>query len=166
MGPRTVTAALLLAALAGCSTGDATPAATPEVEAPVAVEAPAPLDAAGLQAAIATPEMVSVVTYDATTDPNQLLGRPGGYASRVSWDDTRVPAEELAAAEPGDAERGGVIECFADEAAAAERLAYLGAFVGTLLNEYQTVHGPCVLRLTGALLPDQAAAIAAAVDVA
>jgi hypothetical protein len=62
--------------------------------------------------------------YDETTDPNQLLGRPGGYTEKCDWADKR--AEQLL----DDDLVGGSIEVFDTPGLARERAVYLGAFQG------------------------------------
>ena len=59
-----------------------------------------------------------LIIYNATTDPNHLLGRQGGYTSKAAWVD---PAAVAAGAgspsgDPGGIEFGGGIEVFASVA--------------------------------------------------
>lgn len=63
----------------------------------------------------------SVIDYTATTDPNHLLGRPDGYASKASWTDTRISAAQANDDTSGSVDLGGSIEVFASAAAAQAR---------------------------------------------
>ena len=74
--------------------------------------------------------ITDVIVYNATTDPNHLLGRQGGYTSKTAW---VTPAAVAAGAgspssDPGGTEFGGGIEVFATTADAQSRLAELKAF--------------------------------------
>lgn len=55
--------------------------------------------------------------YDESTDPNDLLGRPGGYTSKAAFADARVPSDKYGS-DVDDSDRGGSIEVFATEARA------------------------------------------------
>ena len=103
--------------------------------------------------------ITSVTVYNATTDPNHLLGRQGGYTSKVAW---VVPAAVSAGAgspssDPGGTEFGGGIEVFAATADAQSRLDELKAFKPPLGDGYDYLAGGAVLRLSNYLTPDQAA---------
>ncbi len=103
--------------------------------------------------------ITGVTVYNATTDPNHLLGRQGGYASKVAW---VVPAAVSAGAgspssDPGGIEFGGGIEVFAATADAQSRLDELKAFKPPLGDGYDYLAGGAVLRLSNYLTPDQAA---------
>ncbi|MEX5709508.1 hypothetical protein AB1484_14625, partial [Parafrankia sp. FMc6] len=100
----------------------------------------------------------TTVVYTAQNDPDRLLGRPGGYSSRLAFTDERISASEIAGA-PADAiERGGAIEVFVDPASAAGRGAALRAPAGgDLPKEYTYVRGTIVLRLS-LILPEEMAA--------
>ena len=103
--------------------------------------------------------ITSVTVYNATTDPNHLLGRQGGYASKVAW----VVAAAVSAgagspsSDPGGIEFGGGIEVFAATADAQSRLDELKAFKPPLGDGYDYLAGGAVLRLSNYLTPDQAA---------
>ncbi len=68
-----------------------------------------------------------VVCYSETTDPNNLLGRPGGYIEKCDWADTRY--DQPSTGDPSDVV-GGSIEVFALPGEAMERAQYLGTFAG------------------------------------
>jgi hypothetical protein len=65
-----------------------------------------------------------VICYTDETDPNNLLGRPGGYIAKCDWTDKRE--EQILPDDP----IGGSIETFEEPGGAAERAAYLKAFEG------------------------------------
>jgi len=103
-----------------------------------------------------------VIAYNATTDPNHLLGRPDGYLSKVAWQDSRV-SQTGQSADPGGVEWGGSIEVFSDSTRALARANYIGAIAQaapSLADEYDYVLGPVLLRLSGTLTPAQAASYA------
>ncbi|WP_157475638.1 hypothetical protein [Parafrankia sp. EUN1f] len=106
----------------------------------------------------------TTVVYTAQNDPGALLGRPGGYISRIAFTDTRVSASEIAGA-PADAiERGGAIEVFHAPEAAQARGAALSApsAGGDPAAEYTFVQGRIVLRLSLILTETMAAGYQAA----
>ena len=61
------------------------------------------------------------IVFTRKTDPNDLLGRPGGYVEKASWADDRV---ECFSDDP-DWDCGGDIEIFDDAADLGERWRYL-----------------------------------------
>jgi hypothetical protein len=67
------------------------------------------------------------VVYNRKTDPNKLLGRPGGYIEKASWADERL---ECFTDEP-DWDCGGDIEIFDDPHDLKERWQYLGGLANT-----------------------------------
>ncbi len=157
-----LTAATLSGSLAGCggtspaaqsTTPAATPAATSTAQAQSASAAvlAARLRAAGLG-------VTHLIVYNASTDPNHLLGRQGGYTSKVVWVD---PAAISAGAgspadDPGGTEYGGGIEVFPDATAAMSRYQYLKGFTAPLGDGYDFIAGTAVLRLSSFLTPVQA----------
>jgi hypothetical protein len=89
------------------------------------------------------------------TDPNDLLGRPGGYTSKCDWADKR---EEQYSA---DDLIGGSFEVFDTAEDAAERAEYLKAFEGqgALSTGYTYIvpdGGTTVLRVDADLTSKQA----------
>lgn len=140
-------AALALSlALTGCS---ATP--PPTAESVVA-------DLAG-----AVPSMQPGEPITAESDPNQLLGRPGGYTSAMSFTDSRVPTEPLSP-EPGSVAAGGKVEVFESAEDARRRFEYVQTVTRSapIFGEYTYLDGTVVLRVARGLTPDQAAAYEAA----
>jgi hypothetical protein len=94
----------------------------------------------------------SLWTYTEDTDPNNLIGRPGGYTSATFAYDNRVPDCK---AKP-DSMCGAQVEQFADEADAKRRLDYIAGIykaAPVLGTEYLTVEGSTLLRVTGELKP-------------
>ena len=95
--------------------------------------------------------MTGVTVYDATTDPNAMLGRPGGYTSKASWADSRVGDE------PGTSD-GGTVEVFPTDAEATNRSSYIASVTKGLpmLAEYRWQSGAALIRVTHMLTPEQA----------
>lgn len=84
-----------------------------------------------------------VTAYTSATDPNHLLGRQGGYTSKINWPN-------------------GSIGVFSTPAEAQKRRTYLLAFVGTPLGDgYDYLAGTDLLRVFDSQTPTQARAIEA-----
>lgn len=100
------------------------------------------------------------VVFTAETDPNDLLGRPGGYTSKATFVDTRVAPGEVVDDRPGSVDLGGSIEVFVNADDAQARAEYVGAITRSVpaFAEYQYRSGAVLLRVSGQLTPDQAAA--------
>jgi hypothetical protein len=115
-----------------------------------AQEAPAP-DAASVAATLTEmgPPVGDVRLFDAETDPNRLLGRPGQYIGKVSWRDERAP------------DSNATLEFFADEPALRARERYTEAIsrAGGPFTQYIYANPSrlALLRLPFALTPEQAA---------
>jgi hypothetical protein len=94
----------------------------------------------------------TVQVYDATNDPNTLLGRPGQYTAKFNFADTRL--EQL-----GNDVTGGSIESFANDKDLANRVKYVKAITEStpIFAEYEYTNGLMFLRLDKGLTPDQAA---------
>jgi hypothetical protein len=170
------TAALVaVAGLTSSCGATATPVATPEstalastAPADVAASTPASSSAASValtarQVAIALkakglPVTITAV-YTAATDPNHLLGRPGGYTSKIMFSDPRAGGAQTAAGGP-EVTDGGSIEVFATHADAVRRAVYIETITQAaplLGSEYDYVSGGVLLRVSGNLTPAQAA---------
>lgn len=141
-----------LAALAACggTTATATPAPTPTpapVKSPDAATIVQRLKAAGLPVG-------DVIVWNATTDPNHLLGRPNQYISKATFRDTRLPATTSPSVDAG-----GDVEVFANDADLQVRKNYIEAITksSSLLVEYVFTFNVAMLRLGHVLTPDQAA---------
>lgn len=94
----------------------------------------------------------AVQVYDASNDPNELLGRPGQYIGKASFADTRVGTEV------DGVEGGGDVEVFDDPAAQSQRVDYLETFADQppIGGWYQYNTGNAVLRVSFSLTPEQA----------
>jgi hypothetical protein len=68
--------------------------------------------------------MTGLIAYNASTDPNHLLGRPTGYLSKCAWQDTRIDQSDQSS-DPGGVEWGGSLEVFGTAGQATERAASL-----------------------------------------
>jgi hypothetical protein len=98
--------------------------------------------------------VTDVVAYTAATDPDRLLGRPGNYLSKAAWVDART-GETL---ESGDGiSQGGSVEVFATAKDAKARAKSVQKTRGEA-KEYDYLNGPDLIRVSGKLTPDQAAA--------
>lgn len=100
--------------------------------------------------------------YTAENDPNELLGRPGQYTSKIMFKDTRLNPDPIAS--EFDVQNGGSIEVFENEDDAIKRAEYLEAVTQSFspFNEYAYREGTVLLRLSHRLTPDQAAQYEAA----
>lgn len=98
------------------------------------------------------------LTYTAGNDPNNLLGRQGGYSSKVSLQDSRLPTvHNFLSKSASSIDGGGSLECYPTGAAAQSRYEYLKHFKGSFFGDgYDYLSGSCVLRLSSALTPTQA----------
>jgi len=122
-----------------------------------------------------------VIVYTSSTDPNGLLGRPGGYASKTAWVDRRAVAYDARTsglsyamtlgtdlkADPGGIDNGGGVEVYPTAQGAEKRCAYLSAFQGGPVGDgYDWTAGCAVLRLSNYLTPQQAKAYQRAFEIA
>lgn len=164
-GLAAVAAAAVLAA--GCGNGSSSthvssgPAATerspsPSRSASAAILA-ARLKAAGLP-------IRQLIVYTPVTDPNHLMGRQGGYTSKVAWQDPRAikAGAGSPASDPGGTEFGGGIEVFSTVADAQARYQYLRGFKPPFGDGYDLLVGTAILRLSQYLTPARARAYKAA----
>src|SRR5262245_52752476 len=85
------------------------------------------------------------VPVDKSTDPNNLLGRPGGYTSRLSFS---VPGGDPKADQYGMG-RGGVIEVFATASDAKRRADRIRKGDKESRGEHQYLAGTVLVRLDG-----------------
>ncbi|MFD7410164.1 hypothetical protein [Kitasatospora purpeofusca] len=163
-------AAPAAAAPAGASEAATTPAAAPSSTAPAAAKGTAEAITKGL-ATKGMPVKLTVV-YDATTDPNGKLGRPGQYISKSAFDDTRVSGTEQAKKDEVQGRRdsisyGGTVETFATEQDAKTWATYVDtvskAVGGLVTPDYVYQRGTTVVRVSHLLTPDQAKAYEAAI---
>jgi hypothetical protein len=104
--------------------------------------------------------VTGLIVWNDSTDPNHLLGRPGEYTSKVAWVDPDIPASEADPSDVGGIENGGGVEVFPTAAEAHVRAAYLYSTSQAdpaLGVEYDYLAGGVLLRLSGNLLPAEAA---------
>lgn len=121
--------------------------------------------------------------YSAADDPNELLGRPGGYIGKANFHDTRLPAptvpglceppppgqsEPICPDVPEDPEirDGGSVEVFATAEAAENRATYVRAITqsGGPFAEYSYLAGTVFLRISASLTPENAVPYEQALD--
>jgi len=98
--------------------------------------------------------------YNASTDPNTLLGRPGQYTSKVNFIDTRVEQSGYTGEETIDTEQGGSVEVFGSEGDAKQRADYVRSITrgSAIFAEYSYLRGRVFLRVSKKLTPRQAKA--------
>lgn len=156
------------ALLWGCSTpppaADPAPVtqvtASPESSSEEQVETPNPQTAEEVFADIAskvdTAKLVKVYTED--DDPNDLLGRPNGYTSKIAFSDSRISKDDIDGTAKDAIERGGSIEVYPDAAGAKARATYIQDMLKAtgFGTEYDYVKGPILVRVTGNLTPTKA----------
>jgi hypothetical protein len=101
-------------------------------------------------------------TYTAANDSNNLLGRQGGYSSKSSLQDRRLPKiSDWLSDSVSSTDGGASLECYplgqAGGVAAVQRYEYVKGFQGGLIGDgYDYEYGTCVLRLSNKLQPTQA----------
>jgi hypothetical protein len=103
------------------------------------------------------PEITEVVTITEDNDPNDKIGRPGGYSDGAVLYDSR--AEPLDGT-PG-VDQGAFLEVWPDEAAANDRSQFIQAALqgsGILGSEYHYLNDGYLLRVTGVIKPSEAEA--------
>jgi len=96
--------------------------------------------------------VAKAVEYTFATDPNHMLGRPGGYLSKASFHDQRIHDDYS-----GD----GSVEVFSDKQGAQRRAECVRGFTEgnpALFGEYNWVLGNVFLRVPKELTPEQARA--------
>jgi hypothetical protein len=155
-----LTAATLLTLTACGSSSDTASATSPTTGSTApATSAPAAqaLDAKTVVQALADAvgDAKPATVYTAATDPNKLLGRPGGYTSKADFTDDRAKPDL-----DDEVQNGGSVEVYDDPADAEER----GKFIADTLDkmkifgtEYHYLKGGILLRVSGELTPEQAA---------
>jgi hypothetical protein len=95
------------------------------------------------------PDIVDVLVYDETSDPNNLLGRPTGYVSAASLADRRASGAEGIG-------RGAVLEVWPTARSAEMRADYIRTLQEgnpALGAEYHHLRGEVLLRVSGELPP-------------
>lgn len=152
-------------ALAGCSGGQeaakqtANAASSPTVTTTETATSPPTARAIADRIKSAVPSVVRIVQLTEHNDPNNLIGRPGGYIDAVVLYDKRVHCTELGA------DCGTTIEIWPSDTAATDRATYIQGILGggsMLGTEYDYVDGTALLRVTGVLPPSAAKIYASA----
>lgn len=102
--------------------------------------------------------ITGLMVYNASTDPNHLLGRPSGYLSKDAWQDPRIDQTDQSS-DPGGIQWGGGIEVFSTAEAAQERASYvtnLDQASSLFGSEYDYLLGPILMRISGTFTPTTA----------
>lgn len=154
-----LTAATLLA-LTACSSNDSPNTGTASNQpSTTASSTPAPKELDAQQVVIALTKAISntkaATVYTAATDPNKLLGRPNGYTSKADFTDGRAKPEI-----DDEVQNGGSVEVYDEPADAEERSKFIQDTLKAMKifgTEYHYLNGGILLRVSGALTPDQAA---------
>jgi len=103
----------------------------------------------------------TAVIYDAQTDPNSQLGRPGQYTSKGAFTDSRIDVNKVIDKKKGSVELGGSVEVYPTADGARRRAEYIQNILKgapMLGAEYDYLAGGVLLRLSGRLTPTQASA--------
>jgi len=138
-------------ALAGCSS--TTPAAKDPTMAPTTVAQDATALAGPLKAGLASVTKIVTITED--NDPNDDIGRPGGYTSAAVIYDKNVKCEGKDVV----VGCGAKIEVFESAAAAKARAAYIQGLIKAMPivgKEYDYLRGVALLRIAGEVKPSLA----------
>lgn len=159
--------AAVMGALAGCAGSSSTgalPASPPPT--PTVTPSPSPSFHKPLTALAIVRQLVAMnpkydrisITYTAKNDPNHLLGRPGGYVSKTTLVDLRIPADDRTGHDNlGSVGAGVSVEYYATVSGAVTRAKYVAGFNGTILgSEYDYTDDGVVLRVSSDLTPSQA----------
>lgn len=104
-------------------------------------------------------DVTKLVTITADNDPNNLIGRPNGYTAATVLYDGRASCEKPST------DCGATIEQWPNQKDAQARADYIQGILKAspmLGSEYDYVSGNLLLRVTGKLSADQAAAYKAA----
>lgn len=163
----TLTAAALLA-LTACGSDNAD-SETPDTKQPNTATADGTRAAESLNAENVIKSLAESIgdaqpatVYTAASDPNNLLGRPGGYTSKADWTDKRAKPKL-----DDEVQNGGSVEVYADPADAEERATFVADTLDKMKifgTEYHYLKGGILLRVSGALTPEQAAEYKKALD--
>jgi hypothetical protein len=148
-----MTAIVVGLVVGGCGTASSPSAASSSPTARSTSAAPPSTDAVIAHLKKAGVPIGEVQTYDASTDGNHLLGRPGQYIAKASWHDSRLDADADFNV-PG----GGTVEVFDSATALQMRQQYVEALTqgNALLAQYIYGSGLALIRVSSLLTPDQA----------
>jgi|GEM_PF-944538 len=98
----------------------------------------------------------NLVVYTEATDVNNMLGRPGGYISKVNFEDERTLNEYIDTT-ASNYSPNNTLEVFISEVDAKARYDYIDSVTaGTILAQYMYLEGTMLLRLERSLLPSDA----------
>lgn len=104
-----------------------------------------------------------IVVYNSETDLNKLLGRPGQYTSKITFEDKRLEQinlnldKELSTEAERNEPIGGTIEVFNNERDMQTRKEYIERFSTTsTFSQYVYSKENVLLRIDGKLTPTQA----------
>jgi hypothetical protein len=135
-----------------------TPSPTPEPP-PVPTEIPTPLPEP-ISYTITTEEIVNAMiaaglpiaryeTYDSTTDPNELMGRPHAYIDKTNFYDSRIGTNSYSDC--------GMLEIFENEQDASARYAYVDNLMLSGLGsiQYELLYDNVLLRFDADFDPAQ-----------
>jgi hypothetical protein len=168
--------AVLALALTGCGGTSTAVSPKPTVTVTVPATSAAPTEKApdvttakGVGDALAEqiPQMKVTTVYTEVSDPNDLLGRPSGYGSKIAFSDTRVEADDANGTDKDDLERGGSIEVYADPEQAKTRASYIATIQKSSSlfgSEYHYLDQGVLVRVTGNLTPTVAKDYQAALE--
>ena len=104
----------------------------------------------------AVPEATKTIKITEANDGNNLIGRPNGYTAASVIEDSRVGCPEPPT--PIGIDCGAMIEEWPDEESAQRRSDYIQSVrknMPMLGQEYGTVRGNLLLRVSGELKPSQ-----------
>lgn len=93
------------------------------------------------------------IVYTEETDPNDLLGRPNQYTSKVNFADDRAEQYDV-----DEDPAGGTVEVFESSKDAKDRHDYIETISEgvSILQEYLYLHDKVFLRVSYDLTPEQA----------
>jgi len=135
-----------------------TPSPTPEpTPVPTEIPTPSPIP---ISYTITTEEIVKAMiaaglpiaryeTYDSTTDPNELMGRPHAYIDKTNFYDSRIGTSEYSDC--------GMLEIFENEEDASARYAYIDNLMLSGLGsiQYELLYDNVLLRFDADFDPAQ-----------
>jgi serine/threonine-protein kinase len=104
----------------------------------------------------AIPQVTELIEITEDNDPNHLIGRPNGYVAASVLVDSRLP--RCTSTNLGD-DCGAIVEQWPDQAAAQRRDDYVQSILRTMPivgQQWTTVKGNLLLRVTGQLKPSAA----------
>jgi serine/threonine-protein kinase len=113
----------------------------------------------------AIPNVTALIALTEQNDANNLIGRPNGYIAATVMVDSRISRTPLCTSTDAGVDCGATVEQWPDEGAAQKRAEYIQTVRGSVPivgQEWTTVQGTLILRVTGDLTPSDAEAYKAA----